>query len=137
MSRTFQEPNYGVTERSLDWVRRYKRDLGPLFRIHCFIHGKEDQWVEFEDRAGNKIIATGFGWGYPGTGPAGLAKILRELGIQGQIITTARWLTQHSEWRIDIKENTATVKLKQEMAGGQDTWEIMGYVRYSAGDCGK
>jgi hypothetical protein len=141
MPRIFQEPNYGVTERSLEWVRRYKSDLGPLFRIRCFIHphrvaGLEgDQWVEFEDQAGNKIIATGFGWGYQGTGPAGLAKILRELGIQGQIITTARWLTQNSEWRIDIKENTATVKLKQEMTGGESSWEIMGYVRYSAGDC--
>jgi len=65
MPRIFQEPNYGVTERSLEWVRRYKSDLGPLFRIRCFIHphrvaGLEgDQWVEFEDQAGNKIIATG------------------------------------------------------------------------------
>lgn len=137
MPRIFLESNHGVTEKSLNYVHLHAPQLGGLLRVRCYIAGKDEQWVEFEGQRGDKIVASGFGWGYPGTAPAGLAKILRELGIQGQIITTARWLTQHSEWRIDIKENTATVKLKQEMTGGESSWEIMGYVRYSkpAGDC--
>jgi len=76
----YKEKNHGITRESTEFFKRHISRIGMVQRVEGKKEG-EDYWVTFSDTEGNKIIVSGFSWGYYGEGPRALYDILQELGL--------------------------------------------------------
>ncbi len=78
---------YGVTQQSTQFVKGHLSKLGSIIQIECFLAGNtsqefgKEQWVAFIDGNKDRIVVSGFSWGYIGEGPRGLFKMAQELGF--------------------------------------------------------
>ncbi len=78
---------YGVTQHSTKFVEQYLKKVGSIVQIECLLAGNthlefgKEQWVAFVDENNDRIVVSGFSWGYGGEGPHGLFKMAQELGF--------------------------------------------------------
>jgi hypothetical protein len=82
----------GVTETSLSNGRILTKEVGRPALVVLTKDGQEwlttTYWGNHCNIPGFKFVFNGFSWGYGGTGPAGLATYLKELGVKGDIDST-------------------------------------------------
>jgi len=96
---------YGVTQKSTEFVEEYLQTVGSIVQIECFLAGNthtefgKEQWVAFVDEKGDRIVVSGFSWGYSGEGPHGLLRMAQRLGFDLDIKTIA-YYPQDEYWTI-------------------------------------
>lgn len=80
--KEYKERNHGITKESIKYLARHINLIGMIVCVEGKRPEKtqEDYWTTFTDKDGNKIVCSGFAWGYYGEGPSGLQKTLSALG---------------------------------------------------------
>ncbi len=78
--KEYLEPPHGVIEKSIKFLEINKKKIGEIVSVEGKKEGT-DYWTIFKDAEGNKIVTSGFSWGYYGEGPSGLYITLTNLGF--------------------------------------------------------
>ena len=106
MSKVYVEKEaYGITAQSMEFVKEHLHLIGEVVRISGRLRGNKfdlpgrEQWVVFSDKEGNKIVVSGFSWGYAGEGPHGLLRAAEMVGFPLTIELIAG-LAQNQGWDI-------------------------------------
>ena len=87
---------YGITEESLKFLDQHLYQIGQVKRIEGFLAGNtvsepgNEQWVAFEGILGDRIVVSGFSWGYRGEGPYGLQRAAKRGGLEVEMGKIAR-----------------------------------------------
>lgn len=108
---------YGITQKSTKFVKEQLPRLGSIVQIECLLAGDthldlgDEQWVAFIDEKGDRIVVSGFSWGYAGEGPHGLLKMAQELGFDLGIETIAHY-PRNEYWTIHRER----MKLTEDLA---------------------
>lgn len=102
MGKAYRESNDGVTDRSVQFLKDRIGLIGPIVQARGYKDGSLDYWTEFSDKEGNKIVVSGFAWGYGGTGPHGLLQALRMVDGDIELEDIMSWPSDHG-WRVMAK----------------------------------
>ena len=87
-TKEYKERNHGITRESIKYLARHINSIGMIICVEGRRYDteeegdkgrQEDYWTTFSDKDGNKIVCSGFAWGYYGEGPSGLQKTLLAL----------------------------------------------------------
>ncbi len=88
-------PDFGTTSDALEAWEHYREHLGTVHEVYIAQHGiqglpmAEDFLATFLalGSTGRALALSGTNCGYPGEGPHGTARILRELGISEAVVS--------------------------------------------------
>lgn len=86
-----------VTQISLDNVAELIPEHGPIRFIEHVSVWEDNEYTRVYFADGNQHVATGFGVGYPGTGPDGLYRLITDAIFMGRTDITRRHVQQ--EWK--------------------------------------
>ena len=87
------KPEGGVTEVSLENARELLAEYGRPLQVRCYQQDWET-YVETTWIDGMSHTFSGFGWGYGGTAPDGLAEFFQMIGIEVTSADLAEWPTE-------------------------------------------
>ena len=96
----YKEKNHGITEKSITYLNICKERLGEIICAEGIWTEDDapDYWTTFSDKDGNKIVCSGFSWGYYGEGPSGLQRVLEDFGFDFSVLDIANF---GRLWRIN------------------------------------
>jgi len=79
IKRIYREKNHGITKQTIKYFDDHRIKIGIIVCVEGTQDDTGDYWTTFSDEDGNKIVCSGFAWGYYGEGPSGLHKTLGKL----------------------------------------------------------
>jgi len=84
-SKILWDKDHGVTQKSLEFFREHKDELGVVICVACGeFKGPEWGWRTVITGTKATMILSGLSCGYGGEGPHGLYELLQDLGLEGR-----------------------------------------------------